>query len=203
MTARLLNPIVVACAAFVLSVAAAAGWFWLRCGRPGRPSADEPPPARRRGPPKRSRSAAPKAGTSGLLEVQQPRSRTQGPETRPPEAGRCPQPAGSPALPPNGGNSKRIGSEVQGMRQEIDDRVIAIKADENHNLRTLAQTYSNLTAQGRRGDPAGNGRHHGGQDPFPDEVRQGRGHLRRDDGDPDRRTAPWPSGPPCFRTSSG
>jgi flagellar motility protein MotE (MotC chaperone) len=42
---------------------------------------------------------------------------------------------------------ERIRSEVQGMRQEIDDRVIAIKADENHNLRTLAQTYSNLNAQ--------------------------------------------------------
>lgn len=39
---------------------------------------------------------------------------------------------------------QRIRSDLEGMRHQIDDRVIAIKADEMHNLRSLAQTYAKL-----------------------------------------------------------
>lgn len=43
---------------------------------------------------------------------------------------------------------ERVRVEIEGMRREIDDRVIAIRADEAKNLRSLAQTYSNLTPKG-------------------------------------------------------
>lgn len=39
----------------------------------------------------------------------------------------------------------RVRTDIEAMRREIDDRVIAIRADEAKNLRSLAQTYSNLT----------------------------------------------------------
>lgn len=42
----------------------------------------------------------------------------------------------------------RLRSDLEGMRREIDLRVIAIKADEAKNLRSLSQTYSNLTPRG-------------------------------------------------------
>lgn len=35
--------------------------------------------------------------------------------------------------------------EIEGLRQEISDKVTAIRADEAKNLRSLAQTYANLT----------------------------------------------------------
>src|SRR6266568_3079597 len=35
--------------------------------------------------------------------------------------------------------------EVEGLRQEIAEKVISIREDEAKNLRTLAQTYANLT----------------------------------------------------------
>jgi flagellar motility protein MotE (MotC chaperone) len=36
-------------------------------------------------------------------------------------------------------------TEIEGLRKEIGDKVIAIRDDEAKNLRSLAQTYSNLT----------------------------------------------------------
>jgi flagellar motility protein MotE (MotC chaperone) len=39
-------------------------------------------------------------------------------------------------------------ADIEAMRQQMDERVIAIGADEAKNLRTLAQTYSTLTAHG-------------------------------------------------------
>ena len=42
----------------------------------------------------------------------------------------------------------RLRTDIQAMRQEIDDRVIMIKADESKNLKTLAQTYTDLTPAG-------------------------------------------------------
>ncbi|HZZ58457.1 MAG TPA: hypothetical protein VFE31_11550 [Opitutaceae bacterium] len=38
----------------------------------------------------------------------------------------------------------RIRSDLESMRHQIDERVIEIKADEMHNLRSLAQTYAKL-----------------------------------------------------------
>lgn len=35
--------------------------------------------------------------------------------------------------------------EIEGLRKEIAEKVIAIREDEAKNLRSLAQTYSNLT----------------------------------------------------------
>ena len=35
--------------------------------------------------------------------------------------------------------------EIEGLRNEISEKVVAIRADEAKNLRTLAQTYANLT----------------------------------------------------------
>jgi flagellar motility protein MotE (MotC chaperone) len=40
---------------------------------------------------------------------------------------------------------ENLRTEIAGMRQEIDQRVIAINSDEAKNLRSLAQTYSTLT----------------------------------------------------------
>ena len=40
----------------------------------------------------------------------------------------------------------RVRSEIEKMRGEIDERAIAIKADEQKTLKSLAKTYSNLTA---------------------------------------------------------
>jgi flagellar motility protein MotE (MotC chaperone) len=40
---------------------------------------------------------------------------------------------------------EKLRTEIAGMRQEIDQRVIAINTDEAKNLRSLAQTYSTLT----------------------------------------------------------
>lgn len=42
---------------------------------------------------------------------------------------------------------EKVRAELEAMRKEIGDRVIEIKADELKNLRSLAQTYSNLSAQ--------------------------------------------------------
>lgn len=42
----------------------------------------------------------------------------------------------------------RIRSEIESMRRDLDARVIAIKSDEAKNLRSLALTYSQLTADG-------------------------------------------------------
>lgn len=42
----------------------------------------------------------------------------------------------------------RIRSEIEGMRRDLDARVIAIKSDEAKNLRSLALTYSTLTPEG-------------------------------------------------------
>jgi flagellar motility protein MotE (MotC chaperone) len=39
----------------------------------------------------------------------------------------------------------RIRSEDEAMRQEIDDRVVAIRSDEAKNLRSLSLTYANLS----------------------------------------------------------
>jgi flagellar motility protein MotE (MotC chaperone) len=39
----------------------------------------------------------------------------------------------------------RIRTEVEAMRREIDDRVVAIRSDEAKNLRSLSQTYTNLS----------------------------------------------------------
>ena len=39
-------------------------------------------------------------------------------------------------------------ADIAAMRTEIDDRVIAIRADEAKNLRTLAQTYTSLSPAG-------------------------------------------------------
>jgi flagellar motility protein MotE (MotC chaperone) len=39
----------------------------------------------------------------------------------------------------------RVRTEIEGMRREIDERAIAIKADERTNLKSLAKTYSTLT----------------------------------------------------------
>ena len=41
---------------------------------------------------------------------------------------------------------EKLRSEIGAMRQEIDQRVIAINTDEAKNLRSLAQTYSTLSA---------------------------------------------------------
>jgi len=41
---------------------------------------------------------------------------------------------------------ERIRTDLQGMRHQIDERVIMIKADEAKNLRSLALTYSTLPA---------------------------------------------------------
>lgn len=38
--------------------------------------------------------------------------------------------------------------EIEGLRQEIADKVTSIREDEAKNLRALAQTYSNLTPRG-------------------------------------------------------
>jgi flagellar motility protein MotE (MotC chaperone) len=38
----------------------------------------------------------------------------------------------------------RIRADLENMRHEIDERVITIKADEMHNLRSLAMTYAKL-----------------------------------------------------------
>lgn len=40
---------------------------------------------------------------------------------------------------------EKVRAGVEGLRQEIDRRVVAIRADEQKNLRTLAQTYTNLS----------------------------------------------------------
>jgi flagellar motility protein MotE (MotC chaperone) len=40
----------------------------------------------------------------------------------------------------------KVRADIEAMRAQIDARVIAINADEAKNLRTLAQTYTNLTA---------------------------------------------------------
>jgi flagellar motility protein MotE (MotC chaperone) len=42
----------------------------------------------------------------------------------------------------------KIRSDIEAMRAEIGRKVIEITADENKNLRALAQTYSNLTPKG-------------------------------------------------------
>jgi flagellar motility protein MotE (MotC chaperone) len=42
----------------------------------------------------------------------------------------------------------KIRADIEGMRAEIGRKVIEITADEAKNLRTLAQTYSNLTPKG-------------------------------------------------------
>lgn len=39
----------------------------------------------------------------------------------------------------------KVRADIDALRQEIADKVIAISADEMKNLRTLAQTYTNLT----------------------------------------------------------
>jgi flagellar motility protein MotE (MotC chaperone) len=39
----------------------------------------------------------------------------------------------------------KVRSDIAAMRQEIADRVVEITADEQKNVRTLAQTYTNLT----------------------------------------------------------
>jgi flagellar motility protein MotE (MotC chaperone) len=145
MTARLLNPIVVACAAFVLSVAAAAGWFWLRADvlvaqaltirRQHVAAAAEKVAARRA-----------QGWDFWTVEVQNLESELKdqklGLQKRADELNQR-----EASIAAERRELERIRGEVQAMRQEIDDRVIAIKADENHNLRTLAQTYSNLNAQ--------------------------------------------------------
>jgi flagellar motility protein MotE (MotC chaperone) len=44
------------------------------------------------------------------------------------------------------GDLARTRAEIESMRQTIDERVITIKADEGKNLKSLAVTYSNITA---------------------------------------------------------
>ncbi len=39
----------------------------------------------------------------------------------------------------------KVRAEIEGLRQEIATKVVEINADETKNLRTLAQTYTNLT----------------------------------------------------------
>jgi len=39
----------------------------------------------------------------------------------------------------------KIRSDIEGLRKEIADKVIEITADESKNIRTLSQTYANLT----------------------------------------------------------
>jgi flagellar motility protein MotE (MotC chaperone) len=43
---------------------------------------------------------------------------------------------------------EKLRTDVEAMRKEIADRVIEINTDELKNLRTLAQTYANLTPKG-------------------------------------------------------
>jgi flagellar motility protein MotE (MotC chaperone) len=43
---------------------------------------------------------------------------------------------------------ERIRDDVAGLRRQIDERVIAINADESKNLHVLAQTYATLTPEG-------------------------------------------------------
>jgi DNA repair exonuclease SbcCD ATPase subunit len=43
---------------------------------------------------------------------------------------------------------ERIRLDVESVRREIDDRVVAIRSDEAKNLRSLAQTYTNLSPHG-------------------------------------------------------
>ncbi len=145
MTARLPNPILVACAAFVLSVAAAAGWFWLRADvlvaqaltirRQHAAAAAEKVAARRA-----------QGWDFWTVEVQNLETELKdeklGLQKRADALSQQ-----EARLAAERQELERIRSDVQTMRQEIDDRVIAIKADENHNLRTLAQTYSDLSAQ--------------------------------------------------------
>ncbi|HVW19608.1 MAG TPA: hypothetical protein VHC86_00190 [Opitutaceae bacterium] len=43
---------------------------------------------------------------------------------------------------------EKIRDDVAGLRRQIDERVIAINADESKNLHVLAQTYATLTPEG-------------------------------------------------------
>jgi len=42
----------------------------------------------------------------------------------------------------------KLRADVEGMRKQIADRIIEIKADETKNIKTLAQTYTTLTPKG-------------------------------------------------------
>lgn len=42
----------------------------------------------------------------------------------------------------------KLRTELEGMRQQIADRIVEIKTDEAKNIRTLAQTYTTLTPKG-------------------------------------------------------
>jgi flagellar motility protein MotE (MotC chaperone) len=42
----------------------------------------------------------------------------------------------------------KLRAELEGMRQQIADRIVEIKTDEAKNIRTLAQTYTTLTPKG-------------------------------------------------------
>jgi len=45
----------------------------------------------------------------------------------------------------------KMRAELEGMRKQIADRIIEIKADETKNIKTLAQTYTTLTPKGAAG----------------------------------------------------
>lgn len=42
----------------------------------------------------------------------------------------------------------KLRADLEGMRKQIADRIIEIKADETKNIKTLAQTYTTLTPKG-------------------------------------------------------
>jgi flagellar motility protein MotE (MotC chaperone) len=143
MTARLPNPLIVAIAALLLAVAAAAGSFWLKADIV---VANVLKSRREHLAVAAAKVAEVRAQGWDFWTIEVSNLETELRDEKLSVLKKEDQLAQQQArIAAERQELERVRSEILAMRQEIDDRVIAIRADENHNLRSLAQTYSTLT----------------------------------------------------------
>jgi flagellar motility protein MotE (MotC chaperone) len=138
MISRLQSPVFVALLALFAGLGTGVGWFWKSADplvAAARLAAIKPPPVA----PERE-----KGWDFWTVEIDNLSSELKGEKARLRKEGEQIE-LRAARLAAEQQELDKVRSELEGMRREIDEKTIQISADEAKNLRSLAQTYANLS----------------------------------------------------------